>query len=89
MQTPSYVPLPSRPKSVFPQHLGRRATARLGPEPSRVPFDEARAVAANEFVPVYGRRALGGRRSLNSMAGKPLLAGGKDLPDKPLRAPVF
>ena len=38
MQTPSCAPLSSRPKSVFPQHLGRCATprlARLGPEPSR------------------------------------------------------
>jgi hypothetical protein len=68
MQPPSCVPLPSRPKSVFPQHLGRCATprlARLGAEPRRVPFDEARAVAADEFVPLDGRRAPGRRRSLN------------------------
>ena len=47
MQTPSCVPVPSRPKSVFPQHLSRCATprlARLGPEPRHVPCDEARAV---------------------------------------------
>jgi hypothetical protein len=86
-------PLPLRPKSVFPQHLGRCTTlrlARLGAEPRRVLFDKARAVAADEFVPLDGRRhAPGRRRVLNSMARKPLLAGGKDFPDKPLRAPLL
>jgi hypothetical protein len=55
----------------------------------RVPFDEARAVAADEFVPLDGRRARGRRRSLNSMARETLLAGGKDFPHEPGRAPVL
>ena len=62
--------LPSRPKSVFPQHLGRCATprlARLGAEPRRVPFNEARAVPRDEFVPLDGRRAPDGRRRLNGL----------------------
>ena len=44
---------------------------------------EPRAVAANEFVPLDGRRAPAGLRSPNSMARKTLLAGGKDFPAKP------
>jgi hypothetical protein len=52
-------------------------------------LDEARAVAADEFVPLDGRRAPGRRRSLNSMARKTLLAGGKDLTHKPRGAPVL
>jgi len=39
MQTPSYVPLPSRPKSVF----SRPVRDSPGAEPRRVPLDEARA----------------------------------------------
>ena len=77
---------------VFPQHLGRCATprlARLGAEPRRVPLDEARAVAADEFVPLDGRRPPGTRRSLNSMARKTLLAGRQDFPDEPRGAPFF
>jgi hypothetical protein len=58
--------------------------------PRRVPRDEARAVTADEFVPVYGRRrAPGRRRGLNRLARKTLVAGGKDVPDKPRRAPVL
>ena len=62
----------------FPLNLGRGATprfARLGPEPRRVPFDEARVVATDEFVLLDGRRVPGRRRSLNSMTRKTLLAG--------------
>jgi hypothetical protein len=53
---------------VFPQHLGRCATtrlARLGPEPRRVPLDEACAEPRDEFVPLDGRHAPDGRRGLN------------------------
>ena len=92
MQTPFMCPLPLRPKSVFPQHLGRSATprlARLGAEPRRVPFDEAGAVAADEFVPLDGRCVPGRRLVLNSMTRKPLLAGGKDVPDEPRRASLL
>jgi hypothetical protein len=53
---------------VFSQHLSRRATprvARPGAEPRPIPFDEARAVPRDEFVPLDGRRATGRRRGLN------------------------
>jgi hypothetical protein len=64
------LPRPGRLIPVFPQHLGRCATprlARLGAEPRRVPFDEARAVPRDEFVPCDGRRAPGRRRSLKQL----------------------
>jgi hypothetical protein len=38
-------------------------------EPRRVPFDEARTVPRDEFVPMHGRQSSGARRSLNFRHG--------------------